>query len=69
MEDNKNKRNCGCLPGVCCDVKNCAYHNGEDKCTASGITVGPSYASTGNDTACVTFKPAEGCTGKDGCAI
>lgn len=67
MEENKRK--CECLRGVNCDVRNCVYHDGENKCTASGITVGPSYASTGRDTACVTFKPASDCSGKDGCAI
>lgn len=63
MSDS-NKRNCGGLgcdhiKGVCCDVKNCTYHDGETHCTAKEITVGPTYASSSNDTVCATFKPNE----------
>ena len=52
-----DKKCCDHIKGVCCDVKNCAYHDGESRCTAGEITVGPSYASTSGDTACATFKP------------
>jgi len=48
---------CHHLEGVCCDVKNCAYHDGEHRCTAKEINVGPTYASASHDTACATFKP------------
>ena len=61
------KKSCGCdrasdtkknvNKGISCDVKNCAYHDGETRCTAREITVGPTYASTSGDTACATFKP------------
>ena len=44
---------------IVCRVQNCAYHHGECTCTASRIAVGPTYASTGKDTVCVTFKPKE----------
>lgn len=64
---DENKRSCGSgcnhIKGVCCDVKNCAYHDGESRCTAKEITVGPSYASSSNDTVCATFKPGEGMNG------
>ena len=52
-----DKKCCDHIKGVCCDVKNCAYHDGETRCTAGEITVGPTYASTSGDTACATFKP------------
>ena len=45
------------IKGIKCDVKNCVYHDGESRCTAGEITVGPTYASTSGDTACATFKP------------
>ena len=54
---NSCKSQCHPLDGVCCDVKNCVYHDGESRCTAGEITVGPTYASTSGDTACATFKP------------
>ena len=41
-----DKKCCGHIKGVVCDVKNCAYHDGETRCTAGEITVGPTYAST-----------------------
>ena len=45
------------IRGVSCDVKSCAYHDGESFCTADRINVGPSYATASTDTACVSFKP------------
>ncbi len=44
---------------IVCRVQNCAYHHGDCKCTASQIAVGPTYASSGKDTVCATFKPKE----------
>ena len=44
---------------IVCRVQNCAYHCGDCKCTASQIAVGPTYASSGKDTVCATFKPKE----------
>ncbi|MEE0834999.1 MAG: DUF1540 domain-containing protein [Clostridia bacterium] len=44
------------IKGVCCDVKNCVYHDGESDCTADRIAVGPSYACSCSDTVCATFK-------------
>lgn len=44
-------------PHVCCDVKNCAYHGGDDVCAADKIRVGPVHAVSTTDTVCVTFKP------------
>lgn len=42
--------------GVSCDVINCVYHDGESRCTAQKINVGPSYATSCTDTVCATFK-------------
>ena len=39
-----DKKCCDHIKGVCCDVKNCAYHDGESRCMAGEITVGPTYA-------------------------
>ena len=62
MENNKQKTDSCCdtsksIKGIVCDVKNCAYHDGETRCMAGEITVGPAYASTSGDTVCATFKP------------
>ena len=45
------------IKGVVCDVKNCAYHDYDNFCTAPKLNVGPSYASSCTDTVCATFKP------------
>ena len=42
--------------GVNCDVKNCAYPDGECYCCADTISVGPSFATSCTDTVCATFK-------------
>ncbi len=57
--NEENRKECGCkhIKGVSCDVRNCVHHDANDCCTAGEITVGPSYASTSNDTACATFQP------------
>lgn len=54
-----DKKCCDHLKGVYCDVKNCVHHDGESRCTAKEITVGPSYATSSSDTVCATFKPME----------
>ncbi len=46
----------GRLRGVYCDVKSCAYHDGESYCTASRITVGPTNALRATETACATYR-------------
>ena len=54
-----NKYGCGCekhIKNVKCDVKNCAYHDGECYCTAGEIAIGPSFATSSTDTICSTFK-------------
>lgn len=48
-----------CIKGVVCDVKNCAYHSGENNCCAGTISVGPREASCSANTNCATFKPKE----------
>lgn len=45
------------IRGIVCDVKNCAYHDGDNFCTANRIQVGPSFANSSGQTACATFKP------------
>ena len=44
---------------IVCRVQNCAYHCEDCSCSASQIAVGPTYAPTGKDTVCATFKPKE----------
>ena len=44
------------IKDVVCDVRNCAYHDGDNYCTASKIAVGPSFATSCTDTVCATFK-------------
>lgn len=44
---------------IVCRVQNCAYHCGDSTCAAHQIAVGPTYASSGKDTVCATFKPKE----------
>ncbi|MGM9647337.1 MAG: DUF1540 domain-containing protein [Eubacteriales bacterium] len=44
---------------IVCRVQNCAYHCGDCTCTANQIAVGPTYAPSGKDTVCATFKPKE----------
>ena len=44
------------IKGIVCDVKNCAYHDGDNYCTADKVAVGPSYATNCTDTVCATFK-------------
>ena len=44
------------IRGIICDVKNCAYHDGDNYCTADKVAVGPSYATNCTDTVCATFK-------------
>ncbi len=53
---NCTASNCKHNRGVTCDVKNCCFHDGESYCTASKISVGPSFASSCTDTVCATFK-------------
>jgi len=45
------------IKGISCDVKNCAYHDGDSYCTADKISVGPQNAVSCTDTVCATFKP------------
>ena len=45
------------IRGIVCDVHNCAYHDGDNYCTADRIAVGPSFATSCADTVCASFKP------------
>ena len=44
------------IKGIVCDVTNCVYHDCDTHCTANEIAVGPSFATTSQDTVCATFK-------------
>ena len=44
------------IRGIVCDVRNCAYHDGDNYCTADKIAIGPSYATCSTDTVCASFK-------------
>jgi len=60
MEMKEKKSCCDHInSGITCDVKNCAYHEGDCHCTASKIAVGPSHATSSTDTICATFKPKQ----------
>ncbi|BCI61089.1 DUF1540 domain-containing protein [Solibaculum mannosilyticum] len=50
------KQDCHCIQGIHCEVKNCVYHQKDDKCEAGKITVGPTFAVSSADTICSTFK-------------
>ena len=39
-----------------CGVTNCIYNEDQKYCSAKQIKVGPQFASSSADTACVTFK-------------
>ena len=60
MDCKTNKEGCPItkdhIKGICCDVKNCVYHDCECYCTADKINVGPSNATCSSDTVCATFK-------------
>ncbi len=57
----KENENSKPIRGIACNVGNCLYNDGECRCTAGKISVGPSYAKSATDTVCATFTPgAEG---------
>ena len=64
VEKNQNCKS-GCdgkaIKGIVCGVKSCAYHDGEDKCHAESVCIGPCDAKCSASTACATYKPGESC--------
>jgi hypothetical protein len=54
--EKMRKENPSHIRRVSCDVVKCVYHDGDSFCTASKITVGPSFADRMNQTACSTFR-------------
>lgn len=59
MDTNKEASGCDTKKHICgivCNVTNCVHHDCETHCTAKEIAVGPSYATTSQDTVCATFK-------------
>lgn len=47
------------IKGISCAVKNCQYHNGDCRCTAGSVAVGPSNACCSAETVCATFRKKE----------
>ncbi len=45
------------IRGITCDVKNCAYHDGDNFCTAERVTIGSVIATSREATRCATFEP------------
>ena len=56
FDTSDEKQSSKTIRGINCDVKNCAYNDGENHCTAGKIAVGPGYATSCTDTVCATFK-------------
>lgn len=48
-----------CINGISCDVVSCIHNNHQLGCTAGKIKVGPSFATSTNDTVCDTYKNAK----------
>lgn len=61
MQEKSYTNECTChhkpIRGIVCDAKNCAYNDGEKRCCAECVCVGPCGADCSSDTACATFKP------------
>ncbi len=49
------------IQGICCEAKNCKYHNKNNCCTAGHITVGTKGAVTTTETKCETFECCDNC--------
>ena len=45
------------IKGISCSAKNCVYHDGDNFCTATCISVGTTNACCSSETVCATFKP------------
>lgn len=57
FSDLSGRENHDYVDGIHCEVTNCVYHDEKCKCSADGISVGPTFAASGTDTVCSTFKP------------
>lgn len=44
------------IEGIKCDVKSCAFHDGDSYCCANGVAIGPSYAKLTTETVCATYR-------------
>lgn len=44
------------IEGIKCDVKSCAFHDGDNYCCAKEITVGKIYAVNRTETVCSTYR-------------
>lgn len=47
------------IKGISCAVKNCQYHDGDCKCKAGSVAVGPANACCSAETVCATFRRRE----------
>ncbi len=56
MEKSNHPQHCVCNEGISCSVCNCEYHDGQSKCTAEKISIGPEMANCCSDTRCATFR-------------
>ena len=45
------------INGITCDVKNCAFHDGDNYCTASRVTIVSIVSRSSESTRCATFEP------------
>ena len=45
------------INGITCDVRNCVFHDGDNFCTASRVTIGSAAATDSEGTRCATFEP------------
>lgn len=48
------------IKGICCEVKNCKFHDKDNCCTAGHITVGTQMATSTSETKCETFESCDG---------
>ncbi|MCH5317250.1 MAG: DUF1540 domain-containing protein [Eubacterium sp.] len=49
------------IKGISCEVKNCIYHDTQDRCNAGHIVVGNSSATKTTETKCETFECSDDC--------
>lgn len=60
IRDAEKEDGMGSVPqhinGISCDVKSCAYHDGDSFCTAGKVSIGPSFAKKSGQTSCATYR-------------
>lgn len=53
------------IKDIKCDVANCVYNEGNGRCSAGEIKVGPSNAQNSTETLCATFECGKNCGSKN----